>query len=93
MAGVILSQKMCMQCFPGTSEQMTHSPQLLQSGFGYGVGYRAGSGVVPIPTKNYRAERSRVNSALSRELVRAPVACLPPAARLFGNHHFTIVSG
>jgi len=60
---------------------------------GCGAGYRVGSRVVPIPTKNYRAARSRVNIALSRELVRAPVACLPPAARLSGYHHFTIVTG
>jgi hypothetical protein len=68
-------------------------PGSLSADLGYGVGYRAGSRVVPIPTENYRAAGSRVNIGLSPELGRAPVACLPPAARLFGYHRFTIVSG
>jgi hypothetical protein len=55
----------------------------LSSEFGYRVGYRAGPRVVPIPYENYHPAEGRVNIGLSPKLVRAPVACLPPAARLF----------
>jgi len=60
-------------------------------GMGQGIGDGLESS--PYPPKTTARPEGRVNIRLSPELVRAPVACLPSAARLFGYCHFTIVSG